>query len=444
MKTNDNQSTISTPSDLQPIDHVFAELGQTKQSVLPAPVEPTRPRVGIDPRVALANRPVERSASLRPISSPRRDAESSDWFLRSLMVGLLLLAGFCLLKAAPGSPLRSRPVDASVTQHTVHKPIIERKVLTRDIGDFDVGMRASGKNPLREQVDPNLPEPNPVNCRKLVLRMTKESGRLLLVKLLRELGWIEANEVVEGGTFFLDLPEMGAVGDAYVEAILPSPTFEKEPGNLVTGTFAHEADPDTKILRVEFANGAVIKGVTDNHPFYSVEHHDYLPVGEMHEGDFVKVNDGVTKITRIESRFARPGEMLYNLETFNEHVYQVTSSAILVHNSCVTGPLSTAQKDLFRGQARSLWERVTGATAGSKGLAIHHRIPVEWSHVFPKANPNRVANLIGVDTAAHKQINNAWTAFRNSLGGRTPRQAEVMRQALDIDKQFGHLFEFLP
>ena len=41
-----------------------------------------------------------------------------------------------------------------------------------------------------------------------------------------------------------------------------------------------------------------------------------------------------SSITRMESRFARPGEMLYNLEVHNEHVYQVTNAGILVHNTC--------------------------------------------------------------------------------------------------------------
>ncbi len=63
----------------------------------------------------------------------------------------------------------------------------------------------------------------------------------------------------------------------------------------------------------------------------------------MREGDSVKGIDGVTRITRIESRFARPGEMLYNLETHNEHVFQVTTAGILVHNSCV---LTSYSEDL--------------------------------------------------------------------------------------------------
>jgi hypothetical protein len=141
--------------------------------------------------------------------------------------------------------------------------------------------------------------------------------------------------VKEGGTFFLDFPEMGAVGDAYVEAIVPCPPIQKGPGNVVTGVFAHEADPDTKILSVTFANGAYIKGVTDNHPFYSVDRDDFVEVGQMREGETVKVEGGATRITKIDSRFARPGELLYNLETHNEHVYQVTTAGVLVHNDCL-------------------------------------------------------------------------------------------------------------
>ena len=256
-----------------------------------------------------------------------------DWIRRCFTVATILIAGFCFYKALPASWYRT----VSGSRLMTAQPVTERRLVTRDIQDYDVGMRAMGTNPLRERVDPNLPEPDPVMCRKILLRMTKESGRLLLVKLLRDLQWIEDNQVSKGSSFFLNLPEMGAIGDAFVEAILPCPLIEKGAGNVVTGTFAHEADPDTKILAVTFTNGAVIGGVTDNHPFYSVDRHDYVPIGDMHEGDFVKVKDGVARISKIQSRFARPGELLYNLETHNEHVYQVTTTAILVHNSCALG-----------------------------------------------------------------------------------------------------------
>lgn len=207
-----------------------------------------------------------------------------------------------------------------------------------------------GENPLREQVDPDAPEPNPETWRKLVLRMEKESGRELRVNLLRPVEWIEQAGAEEGGLFYLNLPEMGAVGDAHVVAIEPCPPIESGRGNVVTGTFHHEADPDVKILQVEFSDGAVIKGVTDNHPFWSEDRQDFVPVGELKQGDRVRTQNGITSITSMSSRYPDPGEMLYNLETHNEHVYQVTTAGILVHNSC--SGLSSIEKIRFRGARR--------------------------------------------------------------------------------------------
>ncbi len=128
---------------------------------------------------------------------------------------------------------------------------------------------------------------------------------------------------------------MGTVGNAFVEAIEPCPTIEPGRGNVVTGTFHHEADPDTRILQVAFSNGVIIEGVTDNHPFWSEDRQTFVPVGELRNGENVRVNGGVAAVTSVTSRFAYPGEMLYNLEVHNEHVYQVTTAGILVHNSCL-------------------------------------------------------------------------------------------------------------
>jgi hypothetical protein len=202
----------------------------------------------------------------------------------------------------------------------------------------EVGDRAAGRNPLREQVYSNAPEPEPGTWRKLVLRMKKASGRELRVNLLRPLAWIEETKAKAGSTFFLNLPEMGAVGDAHVDAIEPCPPIKRGHGNVVTGTFHHEADPDTKILQVEFSDGAILTGVTDNHPFWSEDRQDFVRVGELKKGDRVRVHDGIAAVTSVSCRLARPGEMLCNLEIQNEHVYQVGTTGILVHNSCAQTP----------------------------------------------------------------------------------------------------------
>jgi hypothetical protein len=77
-------------------------------------------------------------------------------------------------------------------------------------------------------------------------------------------------------------------------------------------------------------------------------------------------------------------------------------------------------------------------------MDVHHRIPLEWSHLFPNAEPNRVANLIGMKSADHTLVTNAWNAWRQGLNGRVPTQAEVLEQALRVDEQFGKLMTFLP
>ena len=256
-----------------------------------------------------------------------RDADDTswrDWVRPVLTIACLVASAVCFVKSMSNSPQRGWNSAAT-------PPVMQ----TRMIQDFDVGMRAMGTNPDRSQVE-SAPEPDPATSRKLMLRMEKEGGGRLTVKLLRPLAWVQANCVVQGGTFFLDLPEMGAVGDAHVEAVLPCPPLAPGSGNVVTGTFAHEATAGQKILSVTFANGAHIHGVTDNHPVYSVDRQEFLPIGEMLEGETVQIQGGTTRITALATRPARAGEMLYNLETHNEHVYQVTTAGVVVHNSCIT------------------------------------------------------------------------------------------------------------
>jgi hypothetical protein len=54
------------------------------------------------------------------------------------------------------------------------------------------------------------------------------------------------------------------------------------------------------------------------------------------------------------------------------------------------------------------------------GLEAHHRVPLEHAHLFPNANPNRIANLVGVESGVHTQITNSWNAWGRALNGRTP------------------------
>ena len=104
--------------------------------------------------------------------------------------------------------------------------------------------------------------------------------------------------------------------------------------------------------------------------------------------------------------------------------------------------LSNEAKDALRTEARNIWEQTTGRRAIWDDLQVHHRIPLEWSHLMP-GSPNRAANLVGMTTDDHKQVTNAWNAWRRSLDGATPSSAQVMERALKIDTDFGHLMRFM-
>ena len=128
---------------------------------------------------------------------------------------------------------------------------------------------------------------------------------------------------------WLELPEMGCVGWARV---VNERTFQYTPGvgNLVTGTFRHISD-DVIDLTVEGQDKPI--GVTNSHPFWSVDREEFVPAGELLQGERLLLFSGDT--ARVTQKLPRPGpHVVYNIEVFGEHVYQVTLDGVVVHNHC--------------------------------------------------------------------------------------------------------------
>ena len=65
---------------------------------------------------------------------------------------------------------------------------------------------------------------------------------------------------------------------------------------------------------------------------------------------------------------------------------------------------------------------------------IHHSEPLEWAHLKPNADPNRLANLWALPDEIHAEATAAWRAYKNGLKGRLPTQAELMQAKLRIDR----------
>jgi len=165
------------------------------------------------------------------------------------------------------------------------------------------------------------------------LEMPKSSGGVLDITMLRPLEWLGAHDVVVGGSVALDMPELGAQGNARVLGVYPCPEIKPGPGQVITATFAH---PSTfQVLDVTIGEGddAETIGVTDTHPFWSETHQAFVPVGKLSLGDELLTLHGQKK--RLTALLPRPGppERVYNLEVHGEHTYYVGHQQLLVHNN---------------------------------------------------------------------------------------------------------------
>jgi hypothetical protein len=104
--------------------------------------------------------------------------------------------------------------------------------------------------------------------------------------------------------------------------------------------------------------------------------------------------------------------------------------------------LSALERDAVRAAARRLWEERVGAQLlGGRGLRaagyeVHHRIELQFSHLFPD-NPNAIENVFAVKEEVHRKITSAWEAWLKAKGGvGSVTKAEVEAQAAVIDAQF--------
>lgn len=201
---------------------------------------------------------------------------------------------------------------------------------TKPIEQVRVGDRVTGRNPDPTDADRNIAEPEPATWRKIELQMHKASGKTLDIVLLRPTTWIESTGAAIHRTIHLDMEEMGAVGPAEVVSIGPCPLIQPGPGQVVTGTFSHEPDDNLVNVRIEGLSEPI--GCTDNHRFWSESRQEFVEAGDLEPNAHVRTRaHGLARVQSVTYR--PPEERVYNLEVYGEHVYEVSTSGVLVHNS---------------------------------------------------------------------------------------------------------------
>ena len=252
-------------------------------------------------------------------------------FTRKLMIfGCLLLTGFCFWKAVPGLV---GGADASVmpaAQAAISPSYSHKRGITTPIQDMRPGMRIVGRNPNRLETESTI-DPTPEGWRLLSVRMLKQDGSYFEAELLRPLSWIRQHRAKPGATIQLNMPEMYVVGAAEVLSISDCPPIDPGEGPVVLSTFKNISD---NVLNIYVEGEETPIGVTAGHPIWSEDRQAFIHSEKLTVGEKLRSTVGRTvRITTIEPR-AGP-EAVYNLEVAGEHVYSVTDSGLLVHN---TGP----------------------------------------------------------------------------------------------------------
>jgi hypothetical protein len=287
-------------------------------------------------RVASKSQAVKPSKRRTEVPEPRKGNPVSNGgvpFARygciALIVAVGLYRGLDWYRGDASQPSIVAPRPAALAPRA--KPIPAR---AKPIRDIQLGERVAGVNPLREDAD--FEEPDPSTWKAVRLEMTKPSGRLLQIELLRPIAWFEENQATVGATIEVELEEMGAVGPATITEIGPCPAIAPGNGAIVTGKFVHEADEQSSLMRLKLAGQSETIGVTANHLYWSEDRTAFVPAGELRGGVAVNISGGTAYVASVEPDPGVKG-YLYNLET-TEHVYRVGSLGTLVHNKCVVTP----------------------------------------------------------------------------------------------------------
>ena len=249
---------------------------------------------------------------LCPLSAPRWLHSEMSYSLSKTMIGAFSDNG-------PGS----HSVDSCDAE--LEPP----DLLSVPIESVPLGARVSTVNPQRDEYDFRFPNPDEETWVRIALTTSRQDGSIVDAELLRPRDWAETLGITVGAVINLVSEELEVRGTAEVMEMSDCPPLAVGKGEVVTGRFVTRRVDQTIVAT--FSTGDILEG-TLIHPIWSPERQDFIPFGEFKVGDTVLGEQGITTIERIHTR--TDAVPVYNLEVHGEHVYQVTNSGILVHNTC--------------------------------------------------------------------------------------------------------------
>jgi|GEM_PF-4251861 len=245
-------------------------------------------------------------------------------------VGLLWLCLWLSVAAGLGYRYLTQETAGEVQASIEVAGNIAERPKTKPIEQIQVGERVAFTINPTEGLDTSLGmDVNPRTWRKITLRT--ESGSHEIV-LLRPESWIKQHQADSESTLKLAIPEVGVDGLVDVISNDPCPPITAGEGRIVISTFTHVA-PETICMYLDGLAEPI--RCTPNHITWSAEHRDFVEAHELQPGHMVLCDDGIRTIARVD-RIAEPIRV-YNLEIQGQHVYQVSSLGMLMHNASPFG-----------------------------------------------------------------------------------------------------------
>jgi len=265
--------------------------------------------------------------------------------------------------------------------------VASSRTLQLPIEHIPLGARVPTKNPKPWERDNSLPEPDEATWVVVSLAVERSDGGIVDAELMRPRVWVEQHGIEAGKLLPLNIEELQVSGLAFVNSVQPAPRIAGGEGSIVTARFVTRQVDLIARIEVQAADGQVetIEGTTI-HPIWSLDRKDWVPLGEIEEGEQLLGADGaVVILTHTVLQRSIP---VYNIEVHGEHVYQVGELRLLVHNTCAgynsamtqaLGWLGNHGFDLTRAISYASRSSVTfmkGIRNGLKDGKIGYRI--EW------------------------------------------------------------------
>jgi hypothetical protein len=179
------------------------------------------------------------------------------------------------------------------------------------------------------------------------------------VKLLRPISWLKKRNLDTrhlNKSVHLTKDDIGADINVKIAAIKPARIYfdnESVAKNLkrpVIGVFIRYANNVTDYTFKDKSGKFETIQATPEHPFYSINRHDYIPIGQIWQESLknkkkepIQTEIGKYVILINAKSHNRQVEAVYNFEVYQKHSYTVGKFAILVHNVCGYTEQKTAE-----------------------------------------------------------------------------------------------------